>query len=360
MNLQDLLNDAFQKTQQNMGHINILIAGRTGVGKSTLINSVFESNLAETGQGRPVTSTTREVTKEGVPLTLFDTRGLETKEYAKTFEELEKLIVDRCGDRDSDRHIHLAWVCIHEDGRRVEDSEIALHEMLAKHVPVMAVITKARSDNGFRNEVIKLLPKSRSAVRVRAIFEKLDEGIELPPMGLENLIELSSELIPEGKRNAFAAAQKADMSFKKRRARTIVAGAVTAAAAAGASPIPFSDVAILAPIQITMLAGITSIYGFELSKASLMTLVSSLVGVGGAALAGRAIVSNLLKFIPGLGTLAGGAISATTAAMLTTALGEAYIRTLEAFFVDNPDARPNAEDLAARLIKELRGSSNNA
>jgi uncharacterized protein (DUF697 family)/GTP-binding protein EngB required for normal cell division len=357
MNLQDLLNDAFKKTQRDMGHINILIAGRTGVGKSTLINSVFESNLAETGQGRPVTSTTREVTKEGIPLTLFDTRGLETKEYAKTFEELEKLITDRCGDRDSNRHIHLAWLCIHEDGRRVEEAEIALHEMLARHVPVIAVITKARSDNGFRNEVIQLLPQSRSAVRVRAISEKLDEGIELPPMGLKNLIEASSGLIPEGTRNAFAAAQKADMNYKNKRARTIVAGAVTAAAAAGASPIPFSDVAILAPIQVTMLAGITSIYGFELSKASLMTLVSSLTGVGGAALAGRAIVSNLIKFIPGLGTLAGGAISGTTVAILTTALGEAYIRTLEAFFVENPDARPNAEDLAARFKKELKGAN---
>lgn len=357
MNLQDLLNDAFKKTQQDMGHINILIAGRTGVGKSTLINSVFESNLAETGQGRPVTSTTREVTKEGIPLTLFDTRGLETKEYAKTFEELEMLVVDRCGDRDSDRHIHLAWLCIHEDGRRVEEAEIALHEMLAKHVPVLAVITKARSDNGFRNEVIQLLPKSRSAVRVRAISEILDEGIELPPMGLEKLIEVSSELIPEGKRNAFAAAQKADMNYKRKRARTILVGAVTAAGTAGASPIPISDVTILAPIQVTMLAGITSIYGFELSKASLVALVGSLVGVGGASFAGRAIVSNLLKLIPGVGTVIGGAISATTAVMLTTALGEAYIRTLEAFFVENPDARPNAEDLAARLKKELLGTN---
>lgn len=354
MNLQDLLNNAFRKTQRDMGHINILIAGRTGVGKSTLINSVFKSNLAETGQGRPVTSTTREVTEEGVPLTLFDTRDLETKDYTKTFAELETLVINRCGDRDSDQHIHLAWLCIHEDGRRVEDAEIALHEMLAKHIPVVTVITKARSDNGFRSDVITLLPQSRSAVRVRAIFETLDEGHELLPMSLVNLIEVSSDLIPEGKRNAFAAAQKADMNFKKKRVRTIVAGAVTAAAATGASPIPFSDLAILAPVQVTMLAGITTIYGFELSKASLITLAGSLVGVGGAALAGRAIVSNLLKLIPAIGTMAGGAISATTAATLTTALGAAYIRTLETFFTENPDARPNPEELADRLMDELR------
>lgn len=32
-----------------------MLAGRSGVGKSTLINTVFGSKLAETGQGRPVT-----------------------------------------------------------------------------------------------------------------------------------------------------------------------------------------------------------------------------------------------------------------------------------------------------------------
>ena len=37
------------------------------------------------------------------------------------------------------------------------------------------------------------------------------------------------------------------------------------------------------------------------------------------------IVSNIFKMIPGVGTIAGGAISAATAATLTTALGETYI-----------------------------------
>jgi len=48
--------------------VNILIAGRTGVGKSTLINAVFQGNFATTGQGRPVTQSTREIKKEGIPL----------------------------------------------------------------------------------------------------------------------------------------------------------------------------------------------------------------------------------------------------------------------------------------------------
>lgn len=43
-------------------------------------------------------------------------------------------------------------------------------------------------------------------------------------------------------------------------------------------------------------------------------------------------MSNLLKLIPGAGTVIGGTISGTTAGLLTTAMGEAYILVMEAVF----------------------------
>lgn len=354
--LDKILEEAVYKATTERGHINILIAGRSGVGKSTLINSVFQSNLAETGQGRPVTKGTREITKEGVPLTIFDTRGLEMSEFSTTIEELERLVSDRCGDRDSNRHIHLAWLCIQEDGRRVEDAEIRLHEMLQRHVPVVAIVTKARSDNGFKAEVQRLLPYVKNVVRVRAIDETLDEGHMLQQMGLSNLVELSSELIPEGKRRALAAAQKADINYKRSQAHKVVATAATAATAAGASPIPISDTVILPIIQVGMVAGITSVFGLELSKGTLATLVSSSIGVTAAAFAGRAIIANLLKLLPGAGSIAGGAISAATASALTVALGEAYISVLTTIFTADPDAKPDAALLAKKLKEKLTKS----
>jgi len=68
---------ALDEALRERGHVNVLIAGRTGVGKSTLVKPVFQGEFATTGQGRPVTEHTREITREGVPLTIFDTRGLE-------------------------------------------------------------------------------------------------------------------------------------------------------------------------------------------------------------------------------------------------------------------------------------------
>ncbi len=352
-NLDDLLSEAIQKATTERGRINILIAGRSGVGKSTLINAVFQQNIAETGQGRPVTKNTHERTKEGIPLTIFDTRGLEMSEFKETLTDLERLVKDRAAERDTNRQIHVAWLCIHEDGRRVEDAEIDLHNMLAKHMPVIAVITKARSDGGFRNEVQRLLPECRNVMRVRAISEELDEGHVLKPLGLKELIEMTSEVIPEGKRRALAASQGACVTYKKNQAHKVVAGAATAAAAAGASPIPFSDAVILAPIQVGMIAGITSVFGMELSKGTLTTLVASAVGVGGATFVGRAVMVNVMKFFPGLGTVAGGAISAATASTITIALGEAYISVLSEIFSDNPNAMPTAEEIGKKLKEKM-------
>lgn len=344
---------ALEKAIRERGQVNVLIAGRTGVGKSTLINAIFQGKLADTGQGRPVTSCTREITKEGIPLAIWDTRGLEMAAYKETITELENLVVSRSQETDSKRHIHVAWLCVHEDGRRVEEAEIVLHNTLAKHMPVIGVITKARADQGFKAEVQRLLPQTKNVVRVRALAEELDEGHVLAPMGLEDLVELTSEVIPESFRRAFAAAQKASVQKKKNVAHRIVATSATAAAAAGASPIPFSDAIILVPIQISMLAGISSTFGLQLSTAFLSTLVAAAAGATGATFAGRAIVSNLLKFIPGVGTIAGGAISASTAAALTTTLGEIYIATLVALFSDTGGEPPSSEDVAREFKKRL-------
>lgn len=62
---------------KNLNTLNIIVAGKTGVGKSTLINSVFKDKLAETGIGKPVTDHMRKISKKEFPLAIYDTRGFE-------------------------------------------------------------------------------------------------------------------------------------------------------------------------------------------------------------------------------------------------------------------------------------------
>ena len=60
-------------------------------------------------------------------------------------------------------------------------------------------------------------------------------------------------------------------------------------------------------------------------KSLIMGFISSTTGASGATVLGKTIVSNLLKLIPGAGTVGGAAISGTTAGLITAALGEKYI-----------------------------------
>lgn len=221
INIQELI----EKAMEERGHVNILIAGRSGVGKSTLINAIFEGELAKVGQGKPVTQNTEEITAEGSPFTIFDTRGLEMAGYVETLDQLKKFVSERKRQTDANKHIHIAWLCIQEENRRVEDAEIQLHEMLADYVPLITVITKARSDNGFKADVEKLLPRASTTVRVRSIPEFIevdDELQEIKPKGLPELANATAELIPEAGRRAFISAQKADINLKISEAKKAV------------------------------------------------------------------------------------------------------------------------------------------
>ena len=78
-----------------------------------------------------------------------------------------------------------------------------------------------------------------------------------------------------------------------------------------------------------MLAHITVIFGLSIEKSLLTAIIGSVAGISGTTLGGKTLVSNLLKFILGIGTVAGGLISASVASMMTIALGSAYISGLK-------------------------------
>ena len=336
---------------QGLGTCNVLIAGRTGVGKSTLINSVFHGRMATTGHGEPVTRTARLIRKEGVPLGIWDTRGLEMADFQETLDELNQLVREQARDPDPEHHIHVAWLCIHEDGRRVQDAERDLCRTLSERMPVLGIITKARSDEGFRAEVQRLLPEARNVVRVRAIAETLDDGHTLEPMGLDDLIEATLGLLPDGIRQAFVAAQRVSLRQKRERAHRCVWSSAAAAATVGATPIPFADAAVLVPIQVRMLAQISKIYGLHVTKSFVTRLVGLLGPMGSA---GRAIVAALLKLVPGTGSVVGGAIRAATAGTLTAALGEAYIAALDRAFAKSKADTPEPAAIEAEFKKRIR------
>lgn len=108
-----------------------------------------------------------------------------------------------------------------------------------------------------------------------------------------------------------------------------------------------------------MIASITVIFGFDVNKSIITTLLSSTIGAGGATLLGKTVVSNLLKLIPVAGTVAGGAISAGTAGVITAALGEAYIGVMELVFkgdmsIDDLSASKGKETMSKLFKQQLK------
>ena len=76
-NVAERIMAAVKEVQKNMTKLNIMVMGKTGAGKSTLINNVFSRNLAQTGIGKPVTQAIRKYEIEDFPLAIYDTPGLE-------------------------------------------------------------------------------------------------------------------------------------------------------------------------------------------------------------------------------------------------------------------------------------------
>jgi uncharacterized protein (DUF697 family)/GTP-binding protein EngB required for normal cell division len=329
--IQEIL-DKTDEEIKSMPPVNILVAGKTGVGKSTLINAVFRENLAQTGIGKPITKHLERITKDGIPIVLFDTKGFELNEQVQ--KEVRKEVLDelqkRISSGDSAKEIHAVWYCISSGSHRLESFEEGFLRELSEKLPVIVVLTQSIIEEDVSElieYILTLRLKLEGVIPVVAKPYRIGNQ-ELPVTGLKELVHETLKLLPEDVETAFINAQKVDVMKKAEHARRWARGFITETFMVGFTPIPFADAPILASSQVAMIAKITSIFGVSVSKSLITSIVSSVTGVSGAVFTGRALVSNLLKMIPGAGTVVGGLISGSTAALITTALAYAYINLM--------------------------------
>ena len=207
-NLLNITKNILLKMENSLfNHLNILVLGPTGVGKSTLINSILQLSWffsAKTGSSKATTKKFDEYTsfrRKGIRL--IDSRGIELDPengIEKLFNETVKLIENKELENNPDKFIHCIWYCI--TGSRLQEVEKKFLEKISKiytgsNLPIIVVYTQPsikKFIKAVENE-IKLIDKRLPFLDVNAINMKIGDNHIIKPYNLEKLIEISRERI---------------------------------------------------------------------------------------------------------------------------------------------------------------------
>lgn len=196
-----------QMGKLSVKNVNVVVMGKTGAGKSTLINAVLGKDVAEEGQGQSITRENQEYeesitlsSKRKVDLKIYDTVGLEidTEITKRTINAIKKHI-DTLEERSKTTDISVVWFCVNARCNRFEKYELNLIKNLSidKCIPFIILITQCLDNRKGEleksiNEVIPEIP----VVRVLAKEYETRAG-RIEPYGISNLLAYTIRNYPK-------------------------------------------------------------------------------------------------------------------------------------------------------------------
>ena len=141
-------------------------------------------------------------------------------------------------------------------------------------------------------------------------------------LGLEGLSEAMILALPEEARLEAARALTRATEGRLRIGNEIVQACTAVSVTVGLTPIPFSDMVVLGPLQAMMVSALAYLSGRAWGKKTMAEWLGSLGIVGGLGVGLRFSAQTIAKFVPG----AGNVVSAGVAGAGTTAMGQSAIR----------------------------------
>jgi uncharacterized protein (DUF697 family) len=327
--------------------------GKTQSGKTSVIKYLTGAAEAEIGAGfRPTTRFSRQYqfpTPEAPLLTFLDTRGLDEPGYDAAediarFHELAHVVVvtvrimDHAQERvlanlerirrdQPQRPVLLVLTCLHEAYPQQQHFEPYPFPVFERHSPDFIPPPSPATGGGS----VGLEDLARSLAEQRRRFgglvdrmvavdlTKPEEGFADPSYGGEILKSALLDLLPAAFRQTLhnlEGAMRELRDWHERRAMPYIVGYSSLAGSAGAIPIPWVDLLILPGIQTHMIYQLARLYGQPLTGQRFLELAGTL-GIG---LVVRQAIREVAKVVPGVGSIAGGALAASS----TFALGKAF------------------------------------
>ena len=356
----------------------LFLIGRTGVGKSSLINAIVGSYVAKVSDTVSCTpeATSYEIKEdERVLMEILDTRGIAESERIDNSVSAEDKLLEQVNEFSPDAVIFMLN-CTHRDD---VDKDVAFLKRVKKeyeeinqiNLPIVVVINKcdemapARKKNpedysGTKLEKIKEVLRSYKSIIVKsglkiqdivAVSSLIDwqtpDGEEIAVEDIDNLPEndiKNLEIAFDGRYNieellnildgAILDAE-ARMGLRmavrlnelvKRIAKQIEKTFSTIGAGVALTPIPLSDIYILLLLQTVMVSLIAALSGRDIDLDTAKEFVLSLGGMAGAGVIFRLIAQQASKLLNGLFPGSGSAVSSVIAAAGTMAIGEAAIK----------------------------------
>ena len=176
--------------------------------------------------------------------------------------------------------------------------------------------TGERDAEALRRTLTQTLRRSKiNADPPRAVSSLTGQGLE----GLSEAIVLA---LPEEARVEAARSLTRASEARVRIANEIVRACTSISMTVGITPIPFSDMAVLGPVQLMMVSAIAYLSGRQWNRRTAAEWFASLGVAGTIAFGMRYTAQAVLKFIP----VAGNLVSAGFAGGGTSAMGRSAIK----------------------------------
>lgn len=327
---------------------NVVVIGNSGVGKTTLIRTL----LADQDFQTEITKELRLYESPSLGFRLIDTIGFEYGyvNQVKAINAIKKWSKDSIKSDDTSRQINMIWYCIDGTSKRFAQRSVDMFikaTSVWKSVPIIVVITKSYSRIE-REENVRMVQNAfgkdpKHSLNLKAIIPvvastyRIDENMNILPYGLDDLLMTTNFFLPEGQLASQQDIRRYRAVQKRTMSHSLVGAATLAAATIGLSPIPFSDGALLTPLEVGEIKSLSKMYELQFDEKS--SLFQTIIEAGAAGIVGKTAL-GVLNSIPAI-NLAAEVLNAIVAATIVAALGEGCIYVFEKIY----SGERSAEDI---------------